>query len=395
MSRLPLEAETRYPFEEISQGLQARQLWENVFAEYKEILPGEIKYLYTGIGEAPAENEVISVNKMGDTSKIARYIDLKAEFSTIPKILFLIASPLLSDDVINLRSVARHYKEQGVDKVVAVMTTLAHERQDHTFNDDQGNPILEATILKEIVGTLSGFDLVDKKTNYYRRPIDAALLIQPHSLRPVEFGLREDFPILPLDAMDFLIDRANLVSIANPFVLGPDKGRRDEARRIASVLQCEQESLSKKRDRLNGGRPSIYFSPQLLQRLKEGDYTVICADDEIREGGTYGEITNGLKDIPIVICAVKMIAAQRDGVTAIDHLNKPNVRKIFITDAVKPQNDLAPLADRMEVIPIGLELEKIIDYLKNKLSDPGNPDWLDPSETGTLIHLDLTPEIYA
>ena len=403
MSQLSPESEGSLVYSEFdtSQGRLARLLWEETFAEYKDIEPGDVRLLYTGIGEAPYLSSPQTIRIFGDTSKVISYLDLKDYFGQVPRMLFLIGSPLLADDIVNLKSLARHYKEQGVEKVVAVMTCLAHERQDHTFTGPDGKPIFEATTLKEIVSNLAAKELIEVPSGngetIYRkdRSIDAGFILQPHSFRSVEFGLRHKFPLLPLDALDFLIEKAQLRKVKNPYVVSADKGRKDEARRVAEFLNCLRASANKERDRPGEGYPTVTLPENVLNEIIENSYTVICAEDEIREGGTLGELGKlGKLGFNIIVLAPKAIIATRNEISAVDHLLEASIIQIHTTDAVKPQTETTPINHKLSVYPIGPELEKIIEYLRFHLVDPDNPNWFQPEETGSLVRLELTKEVY-
>ena len=139
---------------EMSLGAQARKLWESTFQESAEYAH-DSAIVYTGIGGAPGGNNSVELKKFGDSSLVAPYVDLEKTLGHIPKILCLLASPLNADHIINLAGLARTYKEQGVKKVIAVLTTLAHERQDHQFIGADGLPILQVTTLKDVIQILA------------------------------------------------------------------------------------------------------------------------------------------------------------------------------------------------------------------------------------------------
>jgi len=367
---------------EESWGGRARKLWQTRFVE--TVNPFNSALLYTGIGGAPLDNAKVGVRVYGDGSLIPKYFDLRTHLGCVPELLFLLASPFSTDSVVGLRGLARTYKEQGVQKIIPIMTSLAHERQDHQFFDSNGKPILEVTTLKDIVEIL-------KDGGY----IDGGIIIQPHSLRSVELALRVGFPLLPIDAFKLLVERAELRNIKNAFVIGPDKGRKDDARILASVLDCPMGSALKTRDRLNGGRPTVIIPDDVLQHIKEIQANVIIVDDEIREGGTIGGLANALDGFAesITVCAVKGIFAHGEGESAIDHLIHPLIKRIVITDAVKPLTDTKPLRKKLQTIKLGPEIARLVAYLQQNLVPSNNEVWLrDRNKTNTPLRLDLSVE---
>lgn len=366
-----------------SWGGKARRLWESRF---KEIAPlaADSEIIYSGIGGAPGENAGVFVRKHGDGLMTPPYVDLKKTYGRIPKIVFLPASLTTADHLIGLRSVARHYKEQGVGTIIAILTSLVHERQDHRFSHD-GKPILEVTTLEDVIDILTGGDIA------------GGIINQPHSLRSVELAWYHKFPLLPVDAFPFLVHGANLREILNPFILGPDKGRKDEAQILATTLHCPMGSAIKERARLADGSAKMTIPDRLLSYIKNHHSTVIVNDDEIREGTTIGGLAHELEGYAsgMVVCVVKPIFAPLlDGTTtAMDYLKLPIIKRIVVTDAVRPLTDCSPIQQKLEVLPLQPEIERLVAHLKHNFIQPENSDWLrNPDETGSLLRLDLSVE---
>lgn len=366
---------------EFSLGAQAKRLWEATFQESAEYAQ-DAAFLHTGIGGAPGGNSTIELRQFGDGSLVAPYIDLEKSLGRVPKILYLPASPLHADHVINLTGLARTYKEQGVKKVIVLLTALAHEREDHQFTGTDGLPILQVTTLKDVIKTLAQY-------------VDGGLLIQPHSLRPVELGIRYGLPLLPIDPFKFMMHGINLDPKISGFVLGPDKGRKDDGRMAASWLGWPMASATKTRDREGDGTPKLHIFPQVLSYIKEHNCIVYIYDDEVREGGTIGGLARALDGYAsgMIVSAVKTIFAGNGRMTAIDHLRHPLIQRVVVTDAVRPLTDVTPIRDKLEIIPLEPELRKLVGYLQKNLINPGDPEWLrDSKETGTILRLDLSIE---
>ena len=75
--------------------------------------------------------------------------------------------------------------------------------------------------------------------------IDGGLIVQPHSLRSVEFGFRYGFPLLPIDPFKLMMRKIQVNRDEVGVVMGPDKGRKDEGRMAASWLGWYMASAEK------------------------------------------------------------------------------------------------------------------------------------------------------
>ncbi len=381
---IPLDYEPIISLNESFGGL-ARRRWEEKFVgKEKNFQDAEI--VYTGIGGAPIENGRVPLKEYGDGSQIPVVVDLQKKFGRIPKTLFLPASPIFADHIIGLRGLARTYKEMGVETIIAFMTGLAHERQDRAFIAHNGQDMMQVTTLKDVIGILAGGEY-----------IDGGIISQPHSLRSVDFALRLGFPLLPLDVHRLLRDKAELRRIKKGFIMGPDKGRKDDARILASDLNLPMGSATKTRDRLGNGAPKLEIDQEILNFIKKNRCNVIMFDDEIREAGTSFGMAAALDGYAksITICAVKAFFANVTGSsqTAIDYLKHPLITKIVVTDAVHPLNNVSPIEDKLEVVYLDPEIKNIVHFLQHNPVSPDDSEWLrDSSQTGTLLRLDLSVE---
>lgn len=388
---------------EYSLGAEARKLWEEKLAEFAEVPPEKMTALFTGIGGGVAdENKMGWVTVHGDGSEVPGYINLKEKLGHVPELLFLIASTRTTENLNGLVGVAREYKTQGVRGIIAVLTAFPHERQDHKFLGENGKIIQEVTTLKETIKTLAAPDYIKREDGYvYERPIDAALGLQLHSLRPVDLANMWEFPLIPLDLFDFLFFNADLDKIPREqlFIVGPDKGRKNIARRLASMMGIPYAEATKKRRREDDGYPELRLPQEALDYIKEHNCIVVTFDDEIREGGTMGELAELLADYAqeLRIYVVKgIMASNREGTkTAIDHLLEHSlITQVMITDAVKPINSTEPIAAKLKQVSLALSIEGLIDYLKYNLIKQGDPEWLKLEETGILFRPDYSIEKY-
>jgi len=367
-----------------SLGGLARRLWENQF-EGKESWFADSEMVYTGIGAAPIGNDTVPMKGYGDGSLIPTVVDLERQYGRIPKTLFLVASAPFSEHLLGLRGLARTYKERGVENIIAILTGFPHERQDHMFTL-AGHVMPHVTTLKDAIEILTD-----------RGYVNAGFIHHPHSLRSTELAFREGFALLPLDGFKFLAHEARLHEIPNVFVMGPDKGRKDEARILASVLRAPMGSATKVRNRVGNGMPTIEIPQPVLEYIQANKSNVVMMDDEIREAGTTRKIAEALMGYAnsLTVCAVKGFFANvtDSSSTAVDNLAHPLISRIIVTDGIRPLNDVTPLESKLEVLRLDRDIRRIVSYLQKNPTDPQNPNWLRDSEVmGTLWRLDLSVE---
>ncbi len=390
-----------------SWGCKARELWGEKLGWLAELAHSHSALFFTDIGMGTAGIELpgasVIVHKDGSTLPNLDKIMEKNQVDLIPKLAFIVASTLNGEHINAVAGLAREMKENGAKGVIAVLTSLAHERQDHKFIEKGfGQVINQVTSLKDTVETLA-------------RHCDGALVMQPHSMRGIEFGIRHYFPMLPIDCLEFVVKKSGYDQIGNIIELGPDKGRQDEARRIANILDCPLLTLTKERDSLHGGKPKIIWPEGSRERIRDDGFTVLITDDEIRDAGTTEAIVDDLEGYTndVRIITIKAIMSDeikprmviRDGrlvqvkprdkwaaSSAVAKLNKSWIKEILITDAVQPIADLAPIADKIRIISLESEIEALVGYLRQNWI-PLSQSWLrDPNQTGTLLSLDLAVE---
>lgn len=398
-------------FEHISQteswGARARQRWGEKLAWLERAVDENSCLFDSGIGMGISgikdETGKVIIHKDGSNLPDLGKIMENHGLSVLPAVVFIVASTLTAEHVNAVSGLAREMKENGVQAVIPILTSLAHERQDHKFIDiGRGQKMEQVTTLKDVVESLS-------------RYCDGALWLHPHSHRGVEFGLRFDFPILPIDGLKLLLTKSGYQNIHNLIELGPDAGRQDAARVAADFFNCPLLSVDKVRDRFNMGKPEIIWPLGSREWIRDNNCTVVITDDEIRDAGTTDAIADGLNgyadDVRIV--AVKAVMSDevrsrimiKDGQliqvqpendwvasSAVQKLNKPWIKEILITDAVQPVADLSPIADKIRIVSLRPEIDALVRYLQQHLI-PSGQEWLrNTQETGTLLSLDLTVE---
>ena len=220
--------------------------------------------------------------------------------------------------------------------------------------------------------------------------IDGGLILQPHSLVSVEEARECGLPLLPIDAFDFLVERSGMRQVEKPFVIGPDKGRKDKNIRLARILGCDHASAKKTRDRTGTGRAEVDIPDWVIENIRANNLNPITIDDEIRTGSTMVGIAEGLGDLPLRIYAVKGFFAG----CAVRDMQRENIQTITVTDAVSHHEDVGPIRHKLQVLSLKHELLAFIDHVRLNLVDPDNERWLrdlDPNEC--LLKLDMPGEV--
>lgn len=387
-----------------SQGGRARAIWARKFGEYKKLASESSEIIFTGIGGAVASDNGSEVSIHGDGSKIPSYVDLKEEYGKVPKVLFLVASPKEVDDINGLDGVAEEYKNQGVEKIIVMMTSLAHERQDHKFRGEDGEIIKQPITLRPVIRTMANSEF-----------IDGGLLFGGHSMQAIEIAEEMDWPLLPMDTFDFMVEESGVRQIDNPMVFGLDKGRKNEALRLAAKLGCPFVVADKSRARVgdeNGdGEPTMWIHMKALVYALQNNCTAVSLDDEIREAGTTSVQRKYLAPWVdrLVIVALKGFFAKSQIDTAAEKTAAERLaeevpkmggfekEELIISDAVEPLTVLGPVENKLTIVKMREQLDKTFKYLKENLvpnDANGNEDWLREQKDGLLVRLDIAKEVY-
>jgi phosphoribosylpyrophosphate synthetase len=395
-----------------SWGGQARQLWGDKLGRFTECVSRNSATLFTNIGmsvpgiEEPGQ--ILINHKDGSVlPDLGKLMEING-LSSMPKVVFMVASTLSGEDVNAASELARELKENGAECVIGIFKSVAHERQDHKFIDTKsGQYMNQVTTLKGTVATIA-------------RSFDGSMTMQDHSDRVTELLFRAGVPNLPMNVLPLLLNESGYDHITdndldNLLLIGPDFGRADEARVAANRFRCPLLSLIKDRDRLNGGRPTMIWPEGSREWIRDSRCTVVCVDDEIRDAGTMGAIAADLGGFTddLRIIAVKAVMSPavnarkiiRNGQlvdvapknswmasSAVDKLSLSWIREILITDAVQPLTDLTPIADKIRVVGLNPHLEKLVGYLKQNWIPLGENWMRDPNQTDTPLELNLAVE---
>jgi hypothetical protein len=362
---------------EWSYGAMARRLWEKKFKECADDAH-DAKILLTGIGRRP-EKDKLTV--FPDGAIVAQHIDLKEMYGRVPKMLFLYASPTSAEGIVNLVSLAKEYKDQGVQRIICGLTSLAHERQDRIFVGKDGKSRRQVITLDTIIEMMSGH-------------IDGVLLVGGHSKSSVRIGCKYKLPIIPIDPFEYMVHQAPIDRNCVGLVLRPDFGRESEGSRLAAYLGWPEASAEKHRDQEHDGETIITIPPEVLAYIKEQKCVVWMYDDEARTGDTTNKIAIALDGYAValnliifkLICTESKDDKRFDGVANLSH---HLIWQIIVSDAVTPMSDIEPIQGKMIIGHTEPEVMKLFLYLQHNFVRVGDPNWLmDSQKMGTQLHLD-------
>ncbi len=159
-------------------------------------------------------------------------------------------------------------RENGADRVIAVVPYVAYSRQDKRF--EPGEPVSFRAVARAISANADAFVTVD--------------LHEPSTLE--FFDVPAENATAAEEIGKYLRERFDGEELA---VIAPDEGARELAERTASVCDAEHDHLEK--ERISGEEVRIY--PKELD--VEGK-TVVIVDDMIDTGGTMIEAAKALKE---------------------------------------------------------------------------------------------------
>ncbi|BBD72596.1 ribose-phosphate pyrophosphokinase [Sulfodiicoccus acidiphilus] len=155
-------------------------------------------------------------------------------------------------------------KDLKASKVTAVVPYLAYSRQDRRFKE--GEALSSKTILNLI----------------WRSGADALVVVEPHKPEALNY-FRGDVRIVdPTPAIAYRLKG----DLTHPFVLAPDRGALDRARRLASLLNASFAHVEKERNR-DTGEVKIGEVPKEVHGKD-----VILIDDIVSTGSTMTKVAS-------------------------------------------------------------------------------------------------------
>ncbi|BFH74144.1 ribose-phosphate diphosphokinase [Sulfurisphaera javensis] len=195
------------------------------------------------------------------------------------------------------------------NKITAIIPYLAYARQDRRFKEG------EALSIKTILGAIS------------RAGADALIVIEPHKAEELSYFGKEVKIADPIPEIAKEIKK----KVENPFVLAPDRGALERAKRLAEELNAEYSYIEKERDR-DTGEVRIKNLPELKVKGKD----VIIIDDIISTGGTMIQAAKAAYEFgarKVISAAVHSLFLEN----AYEKMVNGGIREIITTNTI-PQD---------------------------------------------------------
>ncbi|MCC6013149.1 MAG: ribose-phosphate diphosphokinase [Candidatus Verstraetearchaeota archaeon] len=223
--------------------------------------------------------------------------------------------------IIELFLLIDNLKDLGAKKIKVVVPYIAYARQDRRFRE--GEAISINTILKliEKIGA-DEFITVDIHKEY--------------SLNTIKIKTRN------LNAIEVIADYLKNINFNNPYVLAPDKGALERAKKLGEIMKCEYGYFEKYRDRISGAIKIEEVDIDFKNR------DVIIVDDVISTGGTIAITAKIVKEKGarrvIATCTHALLVKD-----ALEKIKSAGVDEIIATDTVENEFSkitVAPLIAR-------------------------------------------------
>lgn len=155
--------------------------------------------------------------------------------------------------------IADALKERGVESITAVVPYLAYARQNRKFEEE------------DIVSIGTALKLVSEAG------VSTLITVEPHKSEALSFFKGKTIIVDASEAFYREISK----QVKKPFILSPDNGGIERAKKIASMLGCKYGFIEKERDLKTG---MIKAGGSVREDLAGKD--IVIVDDIISSGGT-------------------------------------------------------------------------------------------------------------
>ncbi|MBE9391465.1 ribose-phosphate diphosphokinase [Fervidicoccus fontis] len=237
------------------------------------------------------------------------YIRVPEEVSGKKVILAHSLSPPQNDSIWELILILEALRELDIKEINGYIPYVAYSRQDKIFLN--GEPIS----IKALLQILSQMGMSSIYT------------IDIHKPNTLSYFNGTSYNIIPFKSMANMI--RNMAK--HPFVISPDIGALERARRLANELSTDFDYMEKKRD-VYTGKIEISFHEVNLK-----DRDVVIVDDIISTGGTVAEAAKKIYSLG----AKKVFVAVSHALLAGDAINKlkeANVYSVLSANTLPPKN---------------------------------------------------------
>ena len=219
--------------------------------------------------------------------------------------------------IIELLLILETLSDMKNNKITAIIPYLAYARQDRRFKEG------EAVSIKTILNAIK------------RAGADSLIVIEPHKVEELSYFNGEVRIADPIPE----IAREVKKKVEKPFVLAPDRGALERAKRLANELECEYSFIEKERDR-DTGEVRIKNLPD----IKVKDLDVILIDDIISTGGTMIQAAQAAYNLG----ARKVIAAAFHALfieNAYERMINSGIREIITTNTLPQDPNKVTIVD--------------------------------------------------
>ncbi|QGA54285.1 ribose-phosphate diphosphokinase [Sulfolobus sp. E5-1-F] len=222
--------------------------------------------------------------------------------------------------LIELFLIAETIRDLGARKLTVIVPYLAYSRQDRRFKDG------EAVSIKTILHILSEVG------------VNSLVVVEPHKPEELSYFKGELKIVHPYHQ----ISRKIKEIVEDPFILAPDRGALERARKIAEEINAPYSYIEKERDRTTG-EVRIKEAPNINLKGKD----VVLIDDIISTGGTIVQATRlayslGARSVTAVAVHLLLVGDAKErlreaGVKMLIGTNTINVNdKDIITIDISP-----------------------------------------------------------
>ncbi|AHC51560.1 ribose-phosphate pyrophosphokinase [Sulfolobus acidocaldarius SUSAZ] len=224
--------------------------------------------------------------------------------------------------LIELFFILETLNDMKANKITVIIPYLAYSRQNRRFKEG------EAVSIKTVLNLI-------KKTG-----ATSLMVVEPHRYEELQYFDGE------VKIADPIPDIARVINgkVTNPFVLAPDKGALNRAKRLSQELGCDYSYLEKQRD-LTTGEVRVTNLPDLRLDGKE----VILVDDIISTGGTMvqaSQIAYSKGAKKVIATAVHSLFVEN----AYDRLINAGIKEIITTNTIPQDTSKVTIVDVSESI---------------------------------------------
>ncbi len=239
---------------------------------------------------------------------------VKVPFDARGKDVVIVQSTYAPQDrhIMELIFIADALKDMHAKSITAVVPYLAYMRQDKRFLNGQ---VVSAHMIMRLLNA-SG--------------IGRLVTVQPHKEKPLRLFRGRADSIMPIETLMGRVSR----DLSDPYVLAPDIGGLELAKKAARILGCGYTHLDKERDRITG-IPRIKNKPHERFDGKQ----VVIVDDMISTGTTImlaSKFAYSRGATEVVTAAVHLVMA--DG--ARHKLLQAGVTRVYGTNTIPAKNSV-------------------------------------------------------